>query len=139
MQLHELKPNYKSRSKTRVGRGGKRGTMSGRGQKGQKSRSGHRIRPEYMDLIQRLPKLRGLKNKAIKPKPAVVNVGELANIKESLITLDVLKSNGLVGKKYRGAVKVLGDGEIKNPIEVKGFKVSATAKEKIEKAGGKVS
>lgn len=139
MQLHELKPSHKSRSKTRVGRGGKRGTMSGRGQKGQKSRAGHRIRPEYMDLIQRLPKLRGLKNKAIKPKPVVVNVGELANIKESPITLDVLKSNGLVGKKYRGAVKVLGGGEIKNPIEVKGFKVSGAAKEKIEKAGGKVS
>ncbi|MEK9186632.1 MAG: uL15 family ribosomal protein, partial [Patescibacteria group bacterium] len=63
MQLHQLKPRHRQYPKTRVGRGGKRGTTSGRGQKGQKSRSGHRIRPAERDYIQRLPKLRGLKNK----------------------------------------------------------------------------
>lgn len=63
MQLHQLKPDHDLRAKKRVGRGGKRGTTSGKGTKGQKSRSGHRIRPAERDLIQRLPKLRGFKNK----------------------------------------------------------------------------
>ena len=63
MQIHELRQKTKSRAKTRVGRGGKRGTFSGRGTKGQKARAGRRIRPAERDLIQRLPKLRGLKNK----------------------------------------------------------------------------
>lgn len=92
-----------------------------------------------MDLVQRLPKLRGFQNKPIFPKPEVVNVGELEHIKESVITLDVLKSYGLVGKKYEGEVKVLGDGEVTHALELKGLKTSKSAKEKIEKAGGKVS
>jgi large subunit ribosomal protein L15 len=63
MQLHELKPFHPNKKQRRVGRGGKRGTTSGRGTKGQKARAGHRIRPAERDLIQRLPKLRGFKNK----------------------------------------------------------------------------
>ncbi len=59
MQLHELRAIHKDEDAKRVGRGGKRGTTSGKGQKGQKSRSGHRIRPAERDMIQRLPKLRG--------------------------------------------------------------------------------
>lgn len=60
MQLHQLKPLHPNkRPKPRVGRGGKRGTYSGRGQKGQRARAGHRIRPASRDLLQRLPKLRG--------------------------------------------------------------------------------
>ncbi len=64
MQLHTLQPIYKLKAKKRVGRGGSRGTYSGRGQKGQKARSGHKIRPAERDLIQRLPKLRGIGNRA---------------------------------------------------------------------------
>lgn len=63
MQLHELQPNHGYADRKRIGRGGKRGNTSGRGQKGQKSRAGRRIRPAERDLIQRLPKLRGVKNK----------------------------------------------------------------------------
>lgn len=63
MQLHEIQPFHKNRDKKRVGRGGKRGVTSGRGTKGQRARAGHRIRPAERDLIQRLPKLRGFKNK----------------------------------------------------------------------------
>lgn len=59
MQLHELQAIHENKEAQRIGRGGKRGTTSGRGQKGQKSRSGHRIRPAVRDMIQRLPKLRG--------------------------------------------------------------------------------
>ncbi|OIO49751.1 MAG: hypothetical protein AUJ39_00315 [Parcubacteria group bacterium CG1_02_42_13] len=63
MQLHELAPIHINKGKKRIGRGGKRGTYSGRGTKGQKARAGHRIRPAERDLIQRLPKLRGFNNK----------------------------------------------------------------------------
>ena len=63
MQLHELKPVYKTLRKKRVGRGGKRGTYSGRGQKGQGARAGRKIRPAERDFIQRLPKLRCIGNR----------------------------------------------------------------------------
>jgi len=63
MQLHELQPDSPNKTRKRIGRGGKRGTTSGRGQKGQKSRAGRRIRPAERDLIQSLPKLKGVKNK----------------------------------------------------------------------------
>ena len=59
MQLHELQPNYYNKDAKRIARGGKRGRTSGRGQKGQKSRSGRKIRPAIRDFVQRLPKLRG--------------------------------------------------------------------------------
>ena len=64
MQLNELKAGTKNKSKKRVGRGGKRGTYSGKGMKGQKARAGKRIRPAIRDLMQRTPKLRGAKNQA---------------------------------------------------------------------------
>lgn len=64
MQLNELKAETKHKSKKRVGRGGTRGTYSGKGMKGQKSRAGAKIRPAIRDLMQRTPKLRGAKNQA---------------------------------------------------------------------------
>ncbi len=64
MQLHQLQSNHPNYGKKRVGRGGKRGTTSGRGTKGQHSRAGRRIRPAERDFIQRLPKLRGIGNAA---------------------------------------------------------------------------
>lgn len=63
MQLHELQPFHATKTEKRIGRGGKRGTTSGRGTKGQKARAGHRIRPAERDLIQQLPKKRGFANK----------------------------------------------------------------------------
>lgn len=63
MQLHELQPLHANKEEKRIGRGGKRGTTSGRGTKGQMSRAGRRVRPAQRDLIQRLPKLRGFANK----------------------------------------------------------------------------
>lgn len=63
MQLHELQPTYPNKSRRRIGRGYTRGKKAGKGQKGQRSRAGHSIRPAEKDLIQRLPKLRGVKNK----------------------------------------------------------------------------
>lgn len=114
--------------KPRVGRGGKRGTTSGKGTKGQKSRAGRRIRPAERDYIQRLPKLRGYKNKPVSPKLRAVNVGDL----EKLIDGNVVDAKALPN------TKILGEGEIKKAFEIKGVPVSESARKKIEAAGGKV-
>src|SRR3989338_6673813 len=75
MQIHEVKPKLKKHAQKRVGRGGKRGTYSGRGIKGQKARAGHRIRPALRDVIKKIPKLRGYRMK-ISPKNTVgINLG----------------------------------------------------------------
>ncbi len=63
MQLHEIQAVHTNKPRKRIGRGGKRGTYSGKGIKGQKSRAGKKIRPAIRDLIQRTPKLRGIRNK----------------------------------------------------------------------------
>ena len=136
MQLHELKNPLKRKTK-RVGRGGKRGTYSGRGQKGQKSRAGHRIKPAERELLMRLPKLRGVKHKALKPKPAILNVKDLAMFDESAINKKLLLDKGYV-RNLRGRVKILGDGEVKKTFTIEGLEVSEKAREKIEKAGGRV-
>ena len=143
MQLHELK--FRRLKKVqRIGRGGKRGSYSGRGVKGQRSRSGHKIRPAERDLIIRLPKLRGFANKAKSEKPVVLNLVDIprfimkAKSDGNVLNLAVLKKAGAVSARYRGEVKVLGDGEIKGSFTLEGFKVSKNAKMKIEKAGGKI-
>jgi large subunit ribosomal protein L15 len=137
MQLHEIKTKIKKKKIKRVGRGGKRGTYSGRGQKGQRARAGHRIRPAERDIIQKFPKLRGVKNRP-RLKPLVVNVGELTKLfDESLIDKELFLKKGLI-KKISQRVKILAKGEINKKVEIKGLEYSKKAKEKIEKAGGRV-
>ena len=137
MQLNSLKRQHPNKAKRpRVGRGGKRGTTAGKGTKGQKSRSGHRIRPAIRDLIQRLPKLRGYANKPVTNSSAVLNVGDLAKLTGVVNRAAVVKA-GLVRASV-GAIKILGNGEITQAITIDGLKISASAKAKIEKAGGKV-
>lgn len=147
MQLHEFTKSIGQRKRPqRVGRGGKRGITSGRGQKGQKSRSGHVIRPAERDLIQRLPKLRGFANKPTSDKVATFNLSAIeskfkkfaAGNNSVLINIAALKEAKLVAKNFRGIAKLLSNGELTIPITVKGLKVSASARAKIEKAGGKV-
>jgi len=136
MQLHQLKPTIKSRKKKRIGRGGKRGTYSGRGQKGQKARAGHRIRPAERDLIQRLPKLRGFKFKPLKPKPVIINLSDLEKkIKGDVINRQILLEAGLIRKSDK-RIKILGNGEVKKAFKVEGLEISQSAKNKIETAGG---
>src|SRR4030042_3545818 len=140
MQLHELKTIYKNKSRKRVGRGGKRGTYSGRGQKGQKSRAGHRIRPAQRDLIQRLPKLRGIKFPSIKTKALVLNVDDLAKkIKSNIINRESLLKAGLIRKSDR-KIKILGPrkGEIKQALQIEGLEISEKLKKAIESSGGSV-
>ncbi len=138
MQFHELKTKFNKRRKKRVGRGGKRGTTSGKGQKGQKARSGHRIRPAERDVISKLPKLRGVKNKS-KIAPAVeINVGDLVRMAVGgRVDKKILLEKGAI-KKFSQRVKVLSNGEVKGAVTLDGISVSAGAKAKIEKAGGKV-
>lgn len=138
MQLNTLKPKHEHKNKRpRVGRGGKRGTSSGKGTKGQKSRSGRRIRPAIRDLIQRLPKLRGYANKPLLDSMAAVNVGQLAKLTAPVVTLASLKEAGLIRAAVT-RVKILGTGELTKALKVEGLPVSAGAKMKIEKAGGQV-
>lgn len=136
MLINEIKVN-KKRNKKRLGRGGKRGTYSGRGQKGQKARSGHRIKPAERELIQRLPKFRGYKNRKTNEEKLILNVGNLEKI-GSKINPAVLREKKMINKGFRGDIKILSRGEIKSKIEIEGISVSKTARDKIEKAGGKI-
>ena len=146
MKLHELRSIRVQRKHARVGRGGKRGTTSGRGQKGQKSRSGHRIRPASRDLILKLPKKRGFTNKPTSRKPHIVNVNVLMRKisplsgggKEITVDMATLKQVGLVRPEFRGAVKILGKGAVSHRVVIKGLRVSGSVKAAVEKAGGNV-
>jgi large subunit ribosomal protein L15 len=146
MQLHTIKATKEKRKKTRVGRGGKRGTFGGRGTKGQRSRAGRRIRKAERDLIIRLPKKRGFRNKIKGPKPITIDLAKLLrNIKpviekDSKLVVDreTLKTLGLLSKRYTGAVKILGKAKITKAINFKGLTFSENVKMEVEKAGGSV-
>ena len=141
IKFHHLKPAPgSSKSKLRKGRGesGKRGKTAGRGTKGTGAR---KTVPAYFEggqipLYRRIPKLKGLKNTP-KMSYVVVNVSDLQekNLKGDIDT-DVLQQNGLTRKK--GLVKVLGNGDITNTVNIKVHAVSESAKKKIEDAGGTV-
>lgn len=135
MQFHNLKPTIKKPGKKRVGRGGKRGTYSGRGQKGQKVHGGRGLPNATMEMLYRLPKLRGSN---MRPAKEVVRLSLSVlekYAKEGVVTKDAIIQRAKDKKKD---VKILGSGEIKTPLTVVGIKVSKGAAEKIKKAGGKV-
>ena len=144
MRQHELSPAPGSKSnRKRIGRGdgSGHGTYSGRGCKGQKSRSGYRMRPGFeggqLPIIKRLPQKRGFHN-PFREEYSVVNVGKLNAFESgSEVTLEKLAEAGLV-KSLRHPVKILAWGEISYPLSVKANKFSAAARVKIEAAGGTV-
>lgn len=145
MQLHNFSNKNKKNPRPRIGRGGKRGTYSGRGQKGQRSRAGRRIRKAERDLILRLPKRRGFRNKPVSEKPELFNLYDLLKKikpllkeKNQIIDIKTLQGAGILPARFKGEVKILAGGNIDVPINLKGFKISKNAKIKIEKAGGKV-
>ncbi len=147
MQLHELKPTTPRKSEKRIGRGGKRGKTSGKGTKGQKARAGNSTRPEMRDIIKKLPKLRGHgKNRADtvnaeRQLPVVINVSVLNTFEGTEVSPKTLVAAGLVAtrRKQVPAVKILGTGELTKKLTVTGCQVSASAKVKIEGAGGTVA
>lgn len=139
MQLHDLRPKHPLTNKQpRIGRGGKRGTSSGRGTKGQGAHGGRRIPSGLKEILGRLPKLRGFKNKPKSDKPQIINVGDLTKIEDKVINKKILFKNKLI-KNPKKPVKVLGNGEIKKPVTLEGLITSKSAKDKIEKANGKIS
>ena len=142
MKLSELKATPDSRKgRKRIGRGTGSGSgkTSGRGQKGQKSRSGGNPHPWFeggqMPLYRRLPK-RGFTN-IFKKEYEIVNLAQLVSLKgEDPITPEVMKKRGIIRKV--GSVKILGNGELSHSVTVHAQKFSRSAAEKIEKSGGKV-
>jgi len=137
MRIHELKPKKRDKKKKRIGRGGKRGTYSGKGQKGQSSRAGAKKPRTAQNAVKKFPKLRGVKNKSFRAKPAIISVGDLQKSGIIAVTKSALFESGLVKSKIKD-VKILSDGEIKNIVSIGlGIKLSKMAREKIEKAGGR--
>lgn len=141
MQLHELYPfaeERKSRKRVGRGQGSGLGSTAGKGLKGQKQRSGGNIPAGFeggqMPLQRRLPK-HGFNN-VFKVAYAVINLDQLqaAFGVQTEITLEDIYKRGLA--KFGAPVKVLGDGEVSSALNVEAHKFSASAKEKIEKAGG---
>lgn len=143
MRLHELKPSPGSRTvPKRVGRGigSGLGKTAGRGQKGQKARSGASIRRGFeggqMPLFQRLPK-RGFTN-IFRREWAEVNVETLNRFMAgTVVTPELLQETGVV-KALKSGIKILGEGELEKELTVKAHRFSARAREKIENAGGRV-
>ncbi len=141
MNLSELHPAAGSRRpRKRVGRGPGSGVgkTAGRGEKGQKSRSGYRRKRGFeggqMPLVRRVPK-RGFHN-PFRKEYAVVNVGRFEELEGDAFTPESLLASGAVSKLSDG-LKILGNGELTRAVTIAAHKFSASAREKIEKAGGK--
>ena len=147
MKLNNLNAKI-SKKKKRLGRGigSSKGKTSGRGHKGQKSRSGVAIKSfegGQMPLYRRLPK-RGF-NPLKKQKIAIINLDKIQNLIETKkintdiqVNIDFLKKNKIISKSF-SKIKVLGSGEIKDKIDLNVDFVSKSAKEKLEKVGGIIS
>jgi large subunit ribosomal protein L15 len=145
IRLHNMRtrPGSKHRVK-RLGCGESsgHGKTSGKGHKGQKARSGGSIRLGFeggqMPLIRRLPK-RGFNNAAFHKNYAIVNLSDLAPFKEgTVVNEQILREANLLRGNGAG-LKILGDGELKHALTIEADKISASAREKIEKAGGSVT
>jgi large subunit ribosomal protein L15 len=145
MRLHNLRPRPGSRHRVKrlgCGESSGHGKTSGKGHKGQKARSGGSIRLGFeggqMPLIRRLPK-RGFNNAAFHKRYAIVNLDDLNAFKVgTAVNEELLRESKLVRGDFVG-IKILGDGELKHGLKVEADKISASAREKIEKAGGTIT
>lgn len=143
LNLSNLRPKQKKKARKRVGRGlgSGRGTYSGRGIKGQRSRSGASIPPGFeggrMPLIRQIPKIRGFKSRY--PKSQTIKLKEIARIFESgsIVTPKALVTRGFI-ESIRQPVKIVGKSEINKKLEFQKISLSAGARSSVEKAGGKV-
>ena len=145
MKIHQLAPAPNSKkTPKRLGRGigSGIGKTSGKGHKGQNARSGGGVRPGFeggqMPLIRRLPR-RGFNNYEFRKNYVTINVSDLNGLKEnSIVTAELLKEKGLIGKIAPYGLKVLGNGNLEKALIVKASKFTNSAIEKITKAGGKI-
>ena len=142
MQIHQLQPKHKNRSKKRVGRGGRKGTYSGKGIKGQKSRAGRKMVPIIRELIKRYPKLKGYRRFKMDDFTVVVNISTLD---KAFKDGDVVNPKNLLAKKIismiKGGtpdVKILGTGKLSKKLIIEGCKASKSAREAISKVGGTI-
>ena len=143
MKLHELEKNIGAKqTKKRVGRGpgSGLGKTCGRGQKGQKARSGGSINPVFeggqLPLYRRLPK-RGFSNHLFKTEYAVINVEDLNRFDNgTVVTPALLKEQGIIKKQLKG-IKVLGNGKLEKKLTIQANKFTASALEKIKESGSK--
>lgn len=138
MQLHTLKREHPNKKAKTIGRGGKRGTYSGRGIKGQNARAGHKKRPEIRDIIKKIPKLRGYQVPKIAVKPFVLNLDTLEKAYQSgeKVSPKTLHAKGLLSGYKRGAgIKILGRGELSKKLSFEGVTISLSAEEKLTKSG----
>lgn len=142
MQIHQLQPKHKNRSKKRVGRGGKKGTYSGKGMKGQRSRAGRKMVPMIRELIKKYPKLKGYRRVALKNHKTVVNLDALEKISKDgdVISPENLIKKGIIriinGRKPK--VKILGTGKLTKKLVIESCDISKSAKEAVEKLGGTI-
>ncbi len=137
--MNTLKREHPNKKSRQVGRGGTRGKTSGRGGKGQTARAGNKRRPQLRDMIKKIPKLRGYRFSSFQKKPFVVNLVSLnlfetnAEVNpETLLAKRIIKKVGGVTPK----VKILAKGELTKKLSISQCEVSASARVKIEKAGG---
>lgn len=145
MKLENMKPAQGATTKkVRIGRGigSGIGKTSGKGHKGQNARSGGGVRPGFeggnIPLIRKIP-IRGFNNKNFKKVYATINVGDLECFEaNSTIDMQLLYEQRFIGKIAPYGLKVLGNGQLTKPLTIKASKCTAAAKEKIEKAGGKI-
>src|SRR2546423_48182 len=145
LRLHNLRPSPGARHRVKrlgCGESSGHGKTSGKGHKGQKARSGGSLRLGFeggqMPLIRRLPK-RGFNNAAFHKRYAVVNLSDLAEFKSnSVVNEESLRAAKLIRGDFHG-IKILGNGELKHGLTIQAEKVSAAAREKIEKAGGTIA
>lgn len=142
MQLHQIQPKHKAQRKHRIGRGGKKGTYSGRGIKGQGSRAGAKFEPIVRSLVKRYPKLRGTRAQSAVPAFQIVSLREVEKAftaKETVNVATLLEKKivSRFGGKMLG-IKILAGGEITKALTFEGCIVSKGAKILIEKAGGTV-
>jgi large subunit ribosomal protein L15 len=145
LRLHNLQPRPGAKHRVKrlgCGESSGHGKTSGKGHKGQKARSGGSIRIGFeggqMPLIRRLPK-RGFNNAAFHKNYAIINLSDLTQFESgSVINEQSLRDAKLIRGNFDG-IKILADGELKHELTVEVDKVSASAREKIEKAGGKIS
>jgi large subunit ribosomal protein L15 len=139
----QTRPGSKHRTK-RLGCGESsgHGKTSGKGHKGQKARSGGSLRLGFeggqMPLIRRLPK-RGFNNAAFHKNYSIVNLSDLSSFKEGTVVNEQLLRESKVIRGQGAGLKILGDGELKHALTIEADKISASAREKIEKAGGTVT
>lgn len=141
MQIHQIQPDHSPIKSRRRGRGGKRGTYSGKGMKGQKSRAGSKIKPQMRETILKLPKRRGVKFQRIPNNATVISMKKIAAIfpEGGVITPKMLRGKGLIMKSSKFIkIKLVGKDSVKKNYLIKGIAVSKSAKDVITKAGGSI-